>query len=194
MTEKELLEGIVRKDEAIFRHFVNQYKDLVFRVCFSVLQNKDDADDVAQEVFVKVFHSASTFRSDSKISTWLYRISLNMSLNFLNKRKRSQIIQLVENFIFKETEKNRPEVDNLEMEDYEEKKFKILYKSLNQLPTKQQSAFLLHHQEGLSYNEITEILGVSHSAVESLIHRAKTNLQKKITKELKRQNLFESYF
>ncbi|HPD64144.1 MAG TPA: RNA polymerase sigma factor [Bacteroidia bacterium] len=193
MTEKELIEGIIKGDKIALKSFVSQYKDLVFRVCYSVVQNKDDADDLAQEVFIKAFHHATGFRNDAKISTWLYRIALNLSINFIKSKKKKSFVDFVDHIVFKSTEQAKPEVEQMDYENTQEKKYKILYNSIQQLPVNQQKAFLLHHQEGLSYYEIAEVMQTSHAAVESLIHRAKVGLKQKLIKELKKQNLFESY-
>jgi len=193
LQDNELVNAIVSGDEMAFKELVNTYKDMVFRFCYSVLQNNEDAEDVAQNVFIQVYHSASNFRNESKISTWLYRIAINKSINYLNKNKRFGFLQNIENSFFYKEEVQLKENDEIINESLESIKHQILYAAMEKIPPKQKAAFILNHLEGLSYNEIADILSVSHSAVESLIHRAKVNLFDKISKEYRRKKVFERF-
>jgi len=191
-TDEELLDGILSGSFEDFSLFVNRYKDMVFRLCYSIIRKKEDAEDVAQEVFIQVFKSIEQFRKESKISTWLYRVSVNKSINYKKKNKRYNFLDLVENSFFISNNSNEIQ-DSVINEDLENIKSKILFQSLEKLPDSQKTAFLLHHQEGLSYHEISDVLGTTHSAVESLIHRAKQNLNKYIISEYKKQRIFERF-
>ena len=90
MNDKILLEKIALKDERAFQLFVEKYHILVLNVCNNILDNNDDAMDVSQEVFIKIFESIDRFRGESKITTWLYRIAVNKSLNHLRSRKKQK--------------------------------------------------------------------------------------------------------
>ncbi len=155
---------------------------MVFRVCLGVLQNAADADDVTQEVFIEVFRSVQKFHSRSKISTWLYRIALNKSLNHLrDNRKHKRSLQLDSQIM--EEVPPAPVRDNpLEVLQEKEKR-KILKKAVNALPERQKKAFVLSKYEDLPNKEIAEIMKISVSSVESLLFRAKQNLQKNILAE-----------
>jgi len=185
----ELINAIVSGDQQAFMTLVESYKNMVFRMCYGILQHKEDAEDISQEVFIQVLHSAPTFRNESKISTWLYRIAVNKSINFLNKKKKFSFLENIENtFIYNENQQLSTSENHTD-EDVESIKHQILYAALEKIPPNQKAAFLLNHQEGLSYNEIAEVIGISHAAVESLIHRAKVNLYDKISKEYRRKKV-----
>ncbi|MBN1184446.1 MAG: RNA polymerase sigma factor [Bacteroidales bacterium] len=177
LTDKELVEGIKNRDAQIFRQFVDAYQVMVRNTCMGFVNNHEDTDDLAQEVFIEVFNSIGHFRGTSKLSTWIYRIAINKSLNFLrNNKKRLAAKDL-------ETKKDIPDNNNYANPDANIKSAedKLALKSaLRSLPRNQRIAFTLNKQENHSYKEISEIMDTSVSSVESLIHRAKQNLQKKL--------------
>lgn len=184
MTDAELIPGLISKDGESFRLLVEKYQMMVFKACFHILSNAEDAEDVAQEVFIEAYLSISGFRGDSKISTWLYRIAINKSKNLLRKNRWQQLIHRFGLFIpaekteFVELEDHSAHEAMNRMERNEEQA--ILWKAIEDLPENQRIAFTLHKYEELSYQEISEAMQTSLSAVESLIHRAKLNLQKKL--------------
>ena len=187
--DQKLLRKVAARDHTAFRSLVEQYQSLVMRTCYRILGNREDAEDVAQEVFLKMYQKAKTFRGESQISTWLYRVAVNLSLNLLRKRKRVRYLD------FFTVSKNQPEGPAITLKSSEDnrpdrklektEKSRILKKALDSLPEKQRVAMILHKFEGLSHREIADILQTSLSSVESLIHRAKGNLQKKLLPWLK---------
>lgn len=171
-----------------FAELVKQHQDMIYRVCLQLLGNQHDAEDIAQDVFIKAYHSIGDFRGDSDISTWLYRIAVNLSLSHLRRRKRQRLLFLEfdnakeESFrMLSLTNEDRPDqqYDRTEL-------MKFLDQAINSLPQNQKTAFVLHKMEGLSNKEITDILGCSLSSVESRIHRAKKNIQKYLFKYYKK--------
>lgn len=186
MSEAEMIQKLAEKDETAFRQLVNTYQKLVVNTCYSIVQNQHDAEDVAQEVFIEVFRSIKNFRADAKISTWLYRISVNRSLNFIRDRKKFKWFQS-----FGDAVQNRlGELSNISTSHTDQPEFllentqrtALLHEAINQLPENQKVAFTLSKYEDLSYQEIAEVMELSISSVESLLHRAKRNLQKKLHK------------
>ena len=168
-----------------FKSLVDNYQEKVRNTCFRFVNNRDDADDIAQEVFIQVYDSLSHFRNESQLSTWIYRIAVNKSLDFIRKKKRkkrfAQLTSLFNNEdegeeIYLPTEGN-PQKD---LEDKERKQ--ILDWAINQLPDNQKIAITLSKYEGFSNKEIAEIMSLSLSAIEALIHRAKQNLHKELYK------------
>lgn len=145
-----------------------------------MLQNAEDAEDVTQEVFVQVFESVNQFKGDSKFSTWLYRIAVTKSLDHLRKKKRKKRFAFIQSlFGVNEEEVNHtPDFHHpgVQMENREHAS--ALFQAIGKLPDNQKAAFTLHKIEGLSYQEIAEALDTSVSSVESLMHRAKSNLRK----------------
>ncbi len=184
MNDNELIKKIAAKDHTAFKTLVERYQTLVISTCYSLLGNRQDAEDVAQEVFIKVYQEAKGFRGESKISTWLYRIAVNLSLNWRRKRKWDRFLDI---FAFwKQEEGGNAYPFETETEDRPDRvieskeRKRILSLALDALPERQRAAITLHKYQGLSYQEIAEVLGTSLAAVESLIHRAKLNLQKKL--------------
>src|SRR6056297_404526 len=190
MTEHELISGIKAREEKAFKEFVDKYQELVVNVCNSFLHDRDDALDVSQEVFIKVFHSADSFKGDSKISTWLYRIAVNKSLNFLRSKKRKNIFSSLD--LLLEDKQNNP-IDSVadNGENAEEKMSKNedierMIAVINQLPKKQKTAINLNKFEGLSYKEISEIMNISVTETGVLINRAKSKIQKQMIDKIKK--------
>ncbi len=190
MTEQELISGIKAREEKAFKEFVDKYQELVVNVCNSFLHDRDDALDVSQEVFIKVFHSADSFKGDSKISTWLYRIAVNKSLNFLRSKKRKNIFSSLD--LLLEDKQNNP-IDSVadNGENAEEKMSKNedierMIAVINQLPKKQKTAINLNKFEGLSYKEISEIMNISVTETGVLINRAKSKIQKQMIDKIKK--------
>ncbi|KAA3615850.1 MAG: RNA polymerase sigma factor [Calditrichaeota bacterium] len=164
-----------------FRSIVEAHQEKVRNTCFRFVKNKEDADDVAQEVFIQVYESLTHFREEAELSTWIYRIAVNKSLDFIRKKKRKKrFAQLTSLFGFNEDNEEiiLPADDNPQ-QDIEQKERKLVLDSaLEQLPENQRTAITLSKYEGFSNKEIAEIMAMSISAVEALMHRAKKNLQK----------------
>ena len=182
MDEKVLLERIANKDEKAFQLLVEKYHQLVVNVCNNILNNYDDAMDVSQDVFIKIYESIDKFRGESKITTWLYRISVNKSLNYLRSKKKQKWFSSLD-LIFGEDNKSIDPEDKelLPDENIEIKENKqALYYALRKLPEKQNIAITLNNFEDLSYKEISEIMNLSVSEVGVLINRGKKKLQKLI--------------
>lgn len=167
-----------------FSQLVRKNQDLVYRVCLRLLGNQQDAEDIAQDVFVKAFHSMENFRGDSDVATWLYRIAANLSLNQLSRRKRRR-------WLFLEFDNSEDEAADAmllpekEQPDqlYEQSELKkIMNRAINALHANQKTAFVLHKIEGLTNQKIADILNCTVSSVESRIHRAKKSVQKEIFK------------
>lgn len=184
MSEAEIIKNLQEGDGKAFRQLVVKYQQLVVNTCFGLVHNTEDAEDIAQDVFIEVFRSVHKFRADSKISTWLYRIAVNRSLNFIRDNKRRKWMQPVEDaFSLKKEKLNNlssgsAASPDMEMENNE--RATLLHKIIDSLPKNQRVAFTLNKYEDLSYKEIAAVMETSVSSVESLIYRAKKNLQKKL--------------
>ncbi len=182
MSDSEKIDRVIaNNDEAAFRSLVEKYQHIVFKTCFMFVHNKADADDLAQDVFIEMFQSLYKYRKASSLSTWLYRIAVNKSLNFLKKQKRRNIFNSIDDWLnvnISDTENSILENTTIE----EDEKRTALYDAINALPDRQKRAFTLSNLDELSYKEIAEIMKTSLSSVESLIHRARKSLQKKLIK------------
>ena len=185
MNENELIQGLKSGDEASFKYLVENYKDRIFNTAIGIVQNAEDAEDVAQEVFIQVYRSIHSFKGESKLSTWMYRIATTRSLDLLRSRKSKKRFGFMQRLFGEGSEPlyeipdfNHPGVAM----DRKETAAK-LFKAIAQLPENQKAAFTLHKLEDLSYQEISEVMQTSVPAVESLMHRAKQNLKKILEKE-----------
>lgn len=194
MTDQQLVEQILTSnDQRSFFELVNRYQPLVVKTCRGFVNSHADAEDLAQEVFIEVYQSLSGFRNESRLSTWLYRISVNKSLNFVRKQKRNGVILSIENFFSGKNGKSEAidiEGDSKSIPDeaiVANENRKMLKAAINNLPDNQRIAFILSKYQDLSYKEIAEIMDVSLSSVESLLFRAKANLQKYLMGEMKKK-------
>jgi len=161
-----------------FEELLKKYKDMVINLAYRIVQNYPEAEDIAQEVFLKIYHSVKTYKPKAKFSTWIYRITVNQSLNYLRSRRHAPTVPLNETL----------EIPGLftPEKDFEKKELTNKVKeALNSLPENQRLAVILKKYENLSYEEIGKIIGCSNSAVDSLIQRAKQNLKRKLEPHLK---------
>lgn len=164
-----------------FEKLYHEYRILVFNVALNYIQNTEDAEEITQDVFVKIYYALDNFNQKSSYKTWIYRITINQSLDFI-KQKSSQ----KRFFIFGKKSQNESEFLNstnfehpgILMEKQEEAK--ILFDVINTLTENQKTAFLLSKLDGMSNPEISEIMQLSISSVESLVFRAKNTLKVKL--------------
>lgn len=183
MTETELIECILSGNQKCFKDFVDDNKNLVFNTCYSFLHDKTNAEDVTQEVFIEVYLSLKKFKRDSKLTTWLYRISVNKSLNFIRDNRKRSIMQSIENFFWKSEPMDISQnhmSSHSEGSDLEKERLELLHRAIARLPKNQKVAFTLSKLKDLSYKQIAEVMDLSLLSVEGLIHRAKKNVQKEI--------------
>ena len=179
MTEQELIKLLRGRDEEAFRWLVEEYRNKVFATILNITQNREDAEDAAQEVFIKVYESIADFKEQSSLSTWIFRIAVHKAIDKTRKRKR--IARLHSIIPWWMPEEGKPVGENfhhpgLIMEQKE--KAAVLFKAIEGLPEKQRVAFTLIRIQGMSYEETSVLLDQSIKAIESLISRAKINLQK----------------
>jgi RNA polymerase sigma-70 factor (ECF subfamily) len=181
--QKELINQLKAGNENSFKLLVETYKDKVLSTCYYFLHDKLDAEDVAQDVFIEIYRSISDYREDAQLSTWIYRIAVNKSLDFIRKKKRKKRFAYVVSFWRNTEEKAElqvPSSENPQRDLEQEERIDILNNAINSLPENQKAAITLSKYDGISNKEIADILETSVSAVESLIHRAKKNLHKKL--------------
>ena len=172
------------ENQSQFEKLYHEYQTLVFNVALNYLQNTEDAEEITQDVFVKVYHSLDNFNQKSSFKTWIYRITINQCLDCI-KRKNSQ----KRFFIFGKKSQNEQEYlhtstfehPGILMEKQEDAK--IIFDVINTLTENQKTAFLLSKLDGMSNPEISEIMQVSISSVESLVFRAKVVLQDKLSEK-----------
>jgi RNA polymerase sigma-70 factor (ECF subfamily) len=182
LNQPELVLLLQQGDEPAFKELVDKWQNMVYNTAVSIVQNEDDADDITQEVFIQVYQSVSSFKGESKFSTWLYRVTLSKALDYEKKKKRKKRFGFVQGLFGADGEKQAYAIEFNHPGVQMEKKEKAgeLFNALNKIPDKQRIAFTLHKLEGQSYQEIAEIMNTTLYAVESLMGRAKTNLKKEL--------------
>ena len=178
MIEKEIIAGIKKRDKDSFEEFVNLYKDRIYNVSIGLVQNAEDAEDLTQEVFVEVFNSIGNFREDASLGTWVYRIAVNKSLELIRRRNRKKRFAFVTSLFTKEEEMQIPDFEHPGVKMENKERAEVLFKAIARLPDSQRTAFTLSKVEEFSYKEISGIMKVSVSSVESLLFRARGNLKK----------------
>lgn len=179
MNERELIALLKIKDREAFKEIVETWQDMVYNTSIGFLQNAEDAEDVSQEVFVQVFESVSSFKEASKLSTWIYRITVSKCLDHLRKKKRKKRFAFIQSLYGKNDNLmfDPPDFFHPGIKVENKEKSALLFKAIDKLPGNQKAAFVLNKVENLSYREIAQIMNSSESAVDSLLQRAKKNLQ-----------------
>jgi RNA polymerase sigma factor (sigma-70 family) len=167
-----------RDDPIAFRAFITEHQDRVFNLVLNKVQQSEDAEEITQDVFVDVFRKPEAFRGESSVSTWLYRIAVNKCIDHLRKKQSRGRWKLTRLFspAGEATEPTEFLHPGLLSENREKAAF--LFKAMKQLPEKQHTAWVLSEMEQLSYKDISEVMHVSVSSVESLLFRARQNLKK----------------
>jgi RNA polymerase sigma-70 factor, ECF subfamily len=170
--------------ESPFESLYNEYKKLVFNVCLHYLLNREDAQDVAQDVFVKIYHNFHQYNPDTaSLKTWIYRIAINQSLDFLKAKKTKKRFGFITSLFHQESNELLHDVaqvshPGITMEDKEG--LEELLRIIQSLPDKQKTAIILTKIEGRPQKEVAEIMNINIKAVESLLQRAKQTIEKKL--------------
>lgn len=191
MNQPELMVQTLQEDKQEFSKLVQQWQDMVYNTALGIVQNEDDADDVTQDVFIQVYQSLSSFKGESKFSTWLYRIVISKALDQVKKKKRKKRFAYVQSLFgnVKEEEMHAVEFVHPGVQMENKERAGELFNAIKQLPVNQQIAFTLHKLEAQQHQEISAIMNLSVTAVESLIARAKGNLRR-ILKRYYEENNF----
>ncbi|MBC8052779.1 MAG: RNA polymerase sigma factor [Sphingobacteriaceae bacterium] len=182
MSESILIEALQGRERSAFPRLVSSYQKMVFNTALGIIQNKEEAEDVAQEVFVQVYESIGQFKGESKLSTWLYRITLTKALDWQRKKNRKKRFAIVKSLfgVNDELQYDQPDFEHPGILMENKERSVILFKAINTLPENQKVAFLLHKVEGQSHQEIADIMQTTVGAVESYLHRAKQHLRKSL--------------
>jgi|TARA_B110000967_G_scaffold209040_1_gene263468 RNA polymerase sigma-70 factor (ECF subfamily) len=184
LNEQKFIDQLIAGKQPAFSRLLDDYQQKVFGTCISFIPHKEDAEDVAQEVFLEVFKSVSKFKGESKLSTWIYKITTNKCLEFIRKKNAKKSFYFMQTLLENEisldktsyfTEVNHP---GILLENQE--KSALIFKAIDTLTESQRIIFTLAKIDEKSYQEIVEITGKSLSSVESVMFRAKKALQQKL--------------
>jgi len=182
INETELIERLKQGDETAFKTIVEQWQDMVYNTILGIVQNETEAEDLAQDVFIKVFEKIGTFKGDAKFSTWLYRIATTTALDHLRSKKRKKRFGFLQSLSGSSGEEKDqiPDFHHPGVRLDNKERASVLFKAIEELPDNQKAAYTLHKLEGLSYRDVSEVLSTTVSAVESLMSRANQNLRKQL--------------
>ncbi len=188
-SDEELIRRIVNQDHSAYEELVSRYETLVYNTCLGLTGDAVLAQDAAQEVFFQLYRSAPSFRFECRVPTWLYRISVNKSLNLLRRQRIYRLFrslsavssdERMDDAIDSKIGTKQPE----EAWEIKEKQ-NLLLKAIADLTPEQRIVLVLHKLEGLTSQEVAEILDTSKAVVEGRIHRAKRSLQKILLSQIK---------
>jgi RNA polymerase sigma-70 factor (ECF subfamily) len=185
--EKRLVHKLKRRDPRAFERLVNQFQTPVFNLVYRMLGSKEEAEDLAQEVFVTIFKKIDTFRGDSSLSTWVYRIATNHCKNrkkYLGRRRGDQpLAKELDETEFKgpETMRTAAVIDRPDelVEGYQAEQ--LIQDAMRELEEDQRLILVLRDIQNVSYDDISTITGLPLGTVKSRLHRARMCLKDKLT-------------
>ncbi|WP_062049194.1 RNA polymerase sigma factor SigW [Bacillus sp. JCM 19034] len=181
-TIKRLVGEVRKGDQQAFEEIVELYKDKVYQICYRMLGNVHEAQDVAQEAFLRAYTNIDRYDINRKFSTWLFRIATNVSIDRLRKKKPDFYLQdevkgtegvTLESQLAADEELPEDQVVTRELQDW-------VQHEINQLPVKYRTAIILKYIEDLSINEISEILDMPPATVKTRVHRGREALRKRM--------------
>jgi len=170
--DQKILDHILDKDwEQAFKLLVKDYHQRVYWQIRRMVLIHEDADDIAQNVFIKIYQNLNSFKNESKLSTWIFRITFNETINFIHKNAKEQ------NVSFEDYSMNI--ADDLSTDEYftgDEIELK-LQKAIASLPEKQRVVFMMKYYDEMKYEQISEISGTSVGALKASYHHAVTKIK-----------------
>ncbi len=177
LTDRDLLTSMAGGDPTALRELYARLSDRVYNTAISHVQVAAEAEEVTQDVFTKVWRNAASFKGESKVSTWVYRITVNTALTALKKKQRHRFLGTL-------TRAHDPpdfRHPNAVLEAAEQNK--ALFAAIYRLPDRQKTAFILSYVEELPRQQVAEIMNVSLKSIESLLMRAKQSLRTSLQNE-----------
>lgn len=198
--EEELVRRLQLRDERAFVECVRTYQDKIFGLLYRMLGSREEAQDVAQEVFVTLFKSIDNFRGDSRLGTWLYRIAVNHSKNrikYLRRRAHratGELDEAAERAMFRDAQEGGGKTSHSTLGQADARPDEalagaqleiIVQRAISKLDEEHRTLLLLRDVESLSYEEIVEITGLAEGTVKSRLHRARLFLKAEIAKHSK---------
>ena len=184
MTEQEIIQFILNGNTENFRQIAEAYQSKIFRVCMGFVHQKEEAEDLTQDILVSIYKNLNSYKGNSKFSTWIYRIAVNASLRHLERKKRRGFFERIEQLFT--GEKSSHEINIHSHTETPEsilttkERFEMVHRAIDSLSENQRIAFTLSKFDDLPQQQIASIMNITEGAVEALLQRAKANLQKKL--------------
>ena len=182
-TDVQLMLDVKAGDEASFELLLHRYRTPLVNFLFRMVRNREQAEDLAQEVFLRVYRAREDYVPSAKFTTWLFRIATNLALNSVRDTRYHKLEVSIDAPITDAEDRDERTLDipekhpNIEQHLVEDARRKMIRHAIDKLPEKQRAAVLLHKYQGLDYAEIARILGCSESALKSLLFRAYESLR-----------------
>lgn len=193
-SEQLLLERSKAGDVAAFEMLIEAYQKKIFNLAYRIVGNYDDAADLTQEALIRIFKSISGFKEQSSFSTWVYRITTNVCLDDIRKKKNKKVISLDEEIRVEDGEMKRQIMSDDPLPDEiaeKEETRRLVNDAINMLPEEQRMMITLRDIQGLTYDEISEVLDCPSGTVKSRINRARQALKNAL---LKKRELFNDEY
>ena len=184
INDNYLIESVVNGDTKAYAQLVNRYKDMVYTLAIRMMRNREEAEEVAQDTFIKVFSSLNKFKGNSKFSTWIYKVTYNTCLDRIKKNKKYLNDVAIDEFIFNKLDA----IDNALENMIKEEKSKCIKNCINKLPEDSSALLTLFYFEELSLEEISEIINVEVNTAKVKLFRARKKLAVILEQYLQPQN------
>ncbi|WP_411768185.1 RNA polymerase sigma factor [Winogradskyella sp. A3E31] len=182
--ENILIDAINNGDARAYAQLVDRYKDLVYTLAIRMLKNREEAEEVAQDTFIKVFKSLDRFKGDSKFSTWIYRVAYNTCLDNIKKNKKHINNVAIDEYTFNKLDTIDNALDNI----IKEERSTLIKDCINKLPEDSSALLTLFYFEELSLEEISKIINVEANTVKVKLFRARKKLAVILEQYLQPQN------
>ncbi|ULT57240.1 RNA polymerase sigma factor SigW [Neobacillus drentensis] len=179
---KKRIKQVIKGDQDAFGEIVEIYKNSIYQLCYRMIGNRHEAEDLAQEAFIRAYVNIQSFNQNLKFSTWLFRIATNLCIDRLRKKKPDYYLDAevagtegltMYSQISSDSPLPETEVESLELQE-------TVQKEILKLPEKYRSAIVLKYMEDMSLNEISEILDLPLGTVKTRIHRGREALRQQL--------------
>jgi RNA polymerase sigma-70 factor, ECF subfamily len=179
---KKRIKQVLKGDQSAFAELVELYKDKVFQICYRMLGNRHEAEDISQEAFIRAYVNIETFNQKRKFSTWLFRIATNLCIDRIRKKKPDYYLDAevagtegltMYSQVAADVQMPEDEVENMELQE-------TIQKEISKLPEKYRSVIVLKYIEELPLQEISEILDMPLGTVKTRVHRGREALRKQL--------------
>lgn len=173
LTDAELVSQCIQGDSSAFEEIVTRYKKLVYSVVYKMITDKEEVHDVSQEVFIRLYKSLDKYNPEYKMSTWIVKITTNLCLDTLRKKKQDTVT--LDDAIGVSSSVDTPEESLIKSQ-----RSQLIKKAINELPEKYKVLIILFHNNGMSYEEMTKILDEPMSIIKNRLYRARLMLKDKL--------------
>ncbi|HTV06059.1 MAG TPA: sigma-70 family RNA polymerase sigma factor [Acidobacteriaceae bacterium] len=184
MTDAEIMLRVRDGDDAGFDLLIEKYRKPIINFMYRMVHNQAVAEELAQEVFLRVYRSRETYRAEAKFTTWLYRIATNLGVNHARDTKHERTVQ---NIYLDQPDPETgttpdvaDDIESVEESLLKDERMRAIRKHVMALPERQRTAVLMHKYQGMDYKQIGEVLKLSESATKSLLFRAYQTLRERL--------------